>query len=113
MAKSEFSNKLRKVVDAIVSASPDEITERLNELQSVLDGDFSSAVDRDAQGDVRDFLESSQIFMNVFAAKAQELRHSNRLEEAKVLERFMARYTKMLNEEGFAGWTDSLYRRDE
>jgi hypothetical protein len=49
--------------------------------------------------------------MNVFGSKAQELRSHNRIEEAKVLERFMARYSKLVGGEDFTGWTDTLFRR--
>jgi hypothetical protein len=80
-------------------------------LQRVLDGDFPAIEDLDDMGETRDLLESAQIFMNVFAAKAQELRSRNRIDEAKVLERFMARYSKLLEGDDFAGWTDTLYRR--
>ncbi|MBN2500986.1 MAG: hypothetical protein JXB38_09440 [Anaerolineales bacterium] len=109
--KNDFAGKLKKAVDAVIEAQTGELVARLEDLQRVLDGDFPSIENPDDMGETRDLLESAQIFMNVFAAKAQELRSRNRIDEAKVLERFMARYSKLVEGDDFTGWTDTLYRR--
>lgn len=112
--KDDFAERLREAIDAVVSAKPGEIEARLKELQKVMDGDLPliEEIQDDVNVETRYLLESAQIFMNVFAGKAQELRRANRISEAKVLERFMARYTKFADPDGFAGWTDTLYRRN-
>jgi len=109
--KNEFAEKLKQAVDAVVEAKTGELVARLDDLQRVLDGNFPLIEDMDDMEETRYLLESAQLFMNAFAAKAQELRSRNRIEEAKVLERFMARYSKLVNSEGFTGWTDTLFRR--
>ena len=109
--KNDFAGKLKKAVDAVIEAQTGQLVARLEDLQRVLDGDFPAIEDLDDMGETRDLLESAQIFMNVFAAKAQELRSRNRIDEAKVLERFMARYSKLTEGDDFTGWTDTLYRR--
>jgi hypothetical protein len=109
--KNDFAGKLKKAVDAVIEAQTGQLVARLDELQRVLDGDFPLIEDMDDMGETRYMLESAQLFMNAFAAKAQELRSRNRIEEAKVLERFMARYSKLAEGQDFTGWTDTLYRR--
>lgn len=99
-SRNEFAENLKLAVIAVIEARPEDIRQRINEMQLIWDTGFP-VPDPDRQltvRDVREFLESAQLFMSMFASKAEELRKMDQNHEAQVVERFIARYSKMQGE---------------